>query len=37
MTSPWLPTVFVGLAQSSQSMISVGSSASSMSISRKPA
>src|ERR687896_45076 len=36
ITSPWLPTVFVGLAQSSQLMISSGSSGSSMSIMRKP-
>ncbi len=36
MTSPWLPTVLVGLAQSSQSTISLGLSGSSMSIIRNP-
>ena len=36
ITSPWLPTVLVGLAQSSQLTSTSGSSGSSMSIIRKP-
>src|SRR5918995_3620637 len=36
MTSPWLPVVLVGLAHSSQSMISVGLAGDEMSMSRKP-
>ena len=36
MTSPWLPTVLVGLAHSVQSTISTGLSGSSMLTSRKP-
>jgi hypothetical protein len=37
ITSPWLPTVFVRLAQSSQLMISFGFAGAEMSMRRKPA
>ena len=37
MTSPWLPTVFVGLAHSVQLTISLGLAGAETSISRKPA